>query len=201
MRALTPALTLALAVVLGGCDDPARSTSPSGPAPAFSPSVSRFDLSDGYLTHISPPLGISFTLGLLTDVDDLADCGGDEGTPNNPVETDTRGFSQDVSTPAGPNHNLTRLKGTLVLYDALLFGSTDICEATEIGRGPGEFTATDSDVFLAGPGADSFGETITANLDLVGGGRAHLVIGLRIVVKPDGSVKVVVLRYDLKPIG
>jgi hypothetical protein len=196
MRAPAPALLLALAAGLGGCDDPTRSTSPTPAAPSFSASVSRFDLSDGYLTHIIPPLGISFTLGLVSDVAGLSECGGP-----NLFETDTRGVAQDVSTPAGSTHDLTRLKGTLVLYDALLFEPTDICGATEIGRGPGTFVATDSDVFLSGPGADSFGETITANLDLVGGGRAHLVIGLRIIVNPDGSFKVVVLRYDLTPIG
>jgi hypothetical protein len=165
---------------------------------ALSSIVDRFDLSDGALLPIFPELGITFSIGLVTPIDELTECGGSEA-----LVFDSRGVGQDVSTPPGPVRNLTRIQGTVVLYDALLDITHDFCELapTEVGRGTGILIRTDNDVNVEGPGADSFGGTLTAILDLTSGGRASLVLVTRVVILPDGSFETVVDRFELQPIG
>ena len=194
---------LALGAFLLACDDPTGSTragDPSAlPRPSLAAEISRFDLSDGFLLHTIPDLGITFTLGLVSPLADLPECGG----PNTLITTDTRGVDLNVFLPPGPIHDAFRMQGTLTLYDAVIFDFSDLCglESAEIGRGPAIFTNTDNDLALAGGRADSFGGVITATLDLAGGGRAKLLIVTRGVVGPDGSFRQVVDRYELKPIG
>ena len=153
----------------------------------------------GFTLHSIPDLGITFTIGLVTPIGDLSECGG----PAEEFVSDSRGVNQTVSTPPGPDRNLDRIKGTLVLYDAVLTSDEDFCNlpTAEIGRGPGISINTDNDVHLDGPGADAFGGTLTATLDLTGGGRAHLLLVTRAVVLPDGSFETKVDRFELKPIG
>jgi hypothetical protein len=195
-------LPLALAAFLLACDDPTGSTAgdPAAlPRPSLGAEISRFDLSDGFLLHTIPDLGITFTLGLVDPVTALPECGGEPRL----ISTDTRGSDLNVFLPPGPIHDEFRLQGTMVLYDAVIFDFADLCEleSAEIGRGLAMFTNTDNDLVLAGGRADSFGGVITAVLDLVGGGKAKLTILTRGVVSPDGSFRQVVDRYELKPIG
>jgi hypothetical protein len=85
----------------------------------------------------------------------------------------------------------------------VLTSDEDFCNlpTAEIGRGTGIFIRTDNDVQVEGPGADAFGGTLTATLDLTSGGRAKLLLVTRAVVLPDGSFETKVDRFELKPIG
>lgn len=202
MRTMAAALALTLAAFLAGCDNPSP-TSPAEPAavppPSLAAEVTRFDLSDGFLLHSIPSLGIAFTLGLVDPLTALPECGGEPTL----IATDTRGTSLDVFLPPGPIHDRFHIQGTIVLYDAVLIDFDEVCglAPSEIGRGPATFTNTDNDLALAGGRADSFGGVITAILDLVGGGKAKLTIVTRGVVSPDGSFRQIVERYQLTPIG
>lgn len=202
MRTVTT-LTLALSASLLACAEPTESNPvgdrPVPPPPSMRAEISRFDLSDGFLLHTIPDLGITFTLGLVDPVSALPECGGEPTL----IATDTRGVDLNVFLPKGPIHDAFRLQGTMVLYDAVIFDFADLCDlgSAEIGRGQAMFTNTDNDLALYGGRADSFGGVITAVLDLVGGGKAKLLILTRGVVSPDGSFRQVVDRYELKPLG
>jgi hypothetical protein len=196
-------LTLALSASLLACAEPTESNPagdrPAVPAPSLRAEISRFDPSDGFLLHTIPDLGITFTLGLVEPLSELQECGG----PPAFIRTDTRGAGLTVVLPPGPIHDGFRIQGTMVLYDAVIFDFADLCglESAEIGRGLATFTNNDNDLALYGGRADSFGGVITAVLDLVGGGKAKLLILTRGVVSPDGSFRQVVDRYELKPLG
>jgi hypothetical protein len=202
MRTLAAALPLTMAAFLAGCDDPSP-TSPAEsaavPPPSLAAEITRFDLSGGFLLHTIPPLGITFTLGLAEPVAELEECGG----PPAFIRTDTRGTDLNVFLPPGPIKDAFRIQGTMVLYDAVIFDFADLCGlvSDEIGRGLATFTNNDNDLALYGGRADSFGGVITAVLDLVGGGKAKLLILTRGVVSPDGSFRQVVDRYELKRLG
>jgi hypothetical protein len=66
--------------------------------------------------HTIPDRGIAFTVGNLTPVADFPECGGSGGL----AESDVKVFHQEVITPAGPIKLLDRIKGTFVVYDAVL---------------------------------------------------------------------------------
>jgi hypothetical protein len=192
MRAALLGVPLTLIGFVTACGDVPNSPNTNealAPSPvALSSIVDRFDLSDGALLPIFPELGITFSIGLVTPIDELTECGGSEAL---------------VFDSRGPVRNLTRIQGTVVLYDALLDITHDFCELapTEVGRGTGILIRTDNDVNVEGPGADSFGGTLTAILDLTSGGRASLVLVTRVVILPDGSFETVVDRFELQPIG
>ena len=202
MRAALLGVPLTLIGFITACGDVPSSPDPNealAPSPvALSSFVDRFDLSGGALLPIFPELGITVVIGLVTPIDELSECGGSEE-----LVFDSRGVGQDVSTPPGPDRNLTRIQGTVVLYDALLDITHDFCElaTTEVGRGTGIFISTDNDVNVEGPGANSFGRRVTAILDLTSGGQARLLIVTRAVILPDGSSETVVERFELQPIG
>lgn len=201
MRAGLFGLPLTLMAFVTGCGDTPNSPTtndPLAPSPgALSAVVDRFPLEGGSLFITIPSRGILFTLGLVSPIADQPACGSSE-----PIVTDTRGVSQDVSRPTG-THNVTHVKGTLVLYGAIPTSQEEECNLgpSEIGRGPAQLTGTDSDVFVEGPGSDSFGFKVTAILDLTSGGRAHLLIVTRAVIRPDGSFEQKVDRFELNPIG
>jgi hypothetical protein len=201
MRAGLIGLPLTLMAFLTGCGDTPNSPTtndPLAPSPgALSAAVDRGSLDDGALIISIPSRGLLFTLGLVSPIADQPACGSSE-----PLVFDTRGFGQEVSKPTGTK-SVTRVKGTLVLYGSIPTSQEEECNlgASEIGRGPAELTSTDSDVFVEGPGSDSFGFKVTAILDLPSGGRAHLLIVTRAVILPDGSFEQKVDRFELKPIG
>ena len=202
MRTLAT-LPFALTVFLLACDDPTGSNMagdpPALPRPSFAAEITRFDLSDGFLLHTIPDLGITFTLGLVSPLADLPECGG----PNTLITTDTRGVDMNVFLPPGPIKDEFRMHGTLTLYDAVIFDFADLCglESAEIGRGGAMFTNNDNDLILNGGRADSFGGVLTATLTLEGGGKTKLLLVTRGVVNPDGSFTQVVDKFELKPIG
>lgn len=195
MRAML--FVVPLAALLAGCQD-ATAPGPEAPAPASEVSRFRFD-GDGFLSHIIPDRGIAFTVGLLTPVADLPECGGPSGV----VDSDLKGFSQQVSTPAGPIKSIERISGTFVVYQAVLSNPGDYCllaSAPVIGTGRGSFTRNDNSVTGVGPGMNSFGYRANAVLELTGGGRALLHVVARVLF--DGvNVRVIVDDVDLKPIG
>ena len=203
MRAAFLGVPLTLIGFITACGDVPNSPNPNealAPSPvALSSVVDRFDLSGGALLPIFPELGITVSIGLVTPINEFPECGGSAEE----LVFDSRGVDQTVSTPPGPDRNLTRIQGTVVLYEALLDITHDFCElaTTEVGRGPGKFIGTDNDLNVEGPGANSFGGTLTAILDLTSGGRARLLVVTRAVILPDGSFKTVVERFELQPIG
>jgi len=146
-----------------------------------------------------PSLGFAFTIGLVTPIDDLAECGG----TTTQFVSNIKDLGQRVSTPPGPNRTLDRVRGTIVLYDAVITSEEEFCALpeSEIGRGQLVLMGNDNDVSVEGPGADSFGSRLNAILDLTSGGKAHLLIITRGLVLPDGSFAQRVERIELKPIG
>ena len=164
MRAGLVGLPLTLMAFVTGCGDMPNSPTtndPLAPSPgAPSAVVDRFPLDGGALFITIPSRGILFTLGLVSPIADQPACGSSE-----PIVTDTRGVSQDVSRPTG-TRNVTDVRGTLVLYGAIRHHRRRSATSapSEIGRGPADSTGTDSDVFVEGPGSDSFGFKVTAIL-------------------------------------
>jgi len=149
--------------------------------------------------HTIPDRGIAFTVGNLTPVADFPECGGSGGL----AESDVKVFHQEVITPAGPIKLLDRIKGTFVVYDAVLPTPDDFCllaTAPVIGSGRGSFTRTDNSLTGVGPGINSFGLQANAVLNLTDGGRALFHVVGRLLF--DGvNVEVIVDDVELKPIG
>ena len=200
MRRTLSLSTAALALALGcTSDQPPTAPATVVSAPGIQPHaavVSRFRFfHEGFFVHTIPDRGIAFTIGLLTPVEDL--CNGLL------IESDIRGTSQTVSTPAGSIKLLDRVKGTFVLYDAVLQSPDEFCNlatAPIIGVGRGTFTRTDNSLTGVGPGINSFGVTVNAVLDLTDGGKALLHIVGRFLF--DGvNFRVLVDKVELKRIG
>jgi hypothetical protein len=187
---------LTLAVLVLGCQDGNGPTTAESAPLAEQPLASevfRNDLSDGFLVHITPE--VTFTVGLVSPIEDLPECDGTFDL----VETDSRGFNQLVETPPGPEKFMTRITGTVVLYDVSLFELEDICDLADhlVGTGRGTFTSTDNSLTGVGPGTNAFGFMLNAILDLVDGGRAKF----HAVVRFAGSAEPLVEKVELKPIG
>jgi len=151
---------------------------------------------DGFLLHITPE--VTFTVGLASPLEDLPECG---GTGEN-FESDIRGFDQVVFTPPGPERQVRRFTGTVVLYDVSLFELDDLCDLADhiVGTGQGSFTSTDNSLTGVGPGMNAFGFMANAILDLVDGGRAKFQAVVRLLFDGE-NVTVQVDKVELKPIG
>jgi hypothetical protein len=162
----------------------------------MSAAVFRTSFSDGFLVHITPE--VTFTVGLVSPLGDLPECG---GTGEN-IEGDIRGFDQIVVTPPGPERQVRRFTGTVVLYDVSLFELNDLCDLADhiVGTGQGSFTSTDNSLTGVGPGINSFGFMANAILDLEGGGRAHFHAVVRLLFDGE-NVTAQVETVELKPIG
>lgn len=74
-----------------------------------------------------PSLGFAFTIGLVTPIDDLAECGG----TTTQFVSNIKDLGQRVSTPPGPNRTLDRVRGTIVLYDAVITSEEEFCALPE----------------------------------------------------------------------
>jgi hypothetical protein len=113
-----------------------------------------------------------------------------------------KGFEQIVVTPAGPERQVRRYTGTVVLYDVSLFELEDLCGLLDhiVGIGRGTFTSTDNSLTGVGPGMNAFGFMANAILDLVDGGRAHFQAVVRFLFDGE-NVTIQVEKVELKPIG
>jgi len=162
----------------------------------MSPAVFRTRFDDGFLVHITPE--VTFTVGLVSPLADLSECGGTDGN----YENDIRGFDQVVVTPPGPERQVRRFTGTIVLYDVSLFELDGLCDLTDhiVGAGRGSFTSTDNSLTGVGPGVNSFGFMANAILDLVDGGRAKFQAIVRFLYDGE-NVRTQVDKVELKPIG
>jgi hypothetical protein len=198
---ITPvAVPLTLAALLVSCQDANESNTdilaPSSIPPSSS-IVLRDRIEGGTLIHTIPEHGISMTVGLLTPVADLAECGGTVTE----FESDAQIFSQEVHTPAGPIKALSRFSGTFTVYDAVVFPD-DFCDMATtplIGTGRGTIKGTDNSATGEGPGMNSYGENWTAVLDTPDGGKVQLHIVARKLY--DGVDETIIVDiFELKPL-
>ena len=114
MRITPVAVPLALAALLVSCQDATESNTDTLAPSSISPSiVFRDRIEGGTLIHTIPEHGISMTVGLLTPVGDLAECGGTVTE----FESDAQIFNQEVHTPAGPIKVLGKFSGTFTVYE------------------------------------------------------------------------------------
>jgi hypothetical protein len=167
--------------------------------PSFAAEVNRIRLTglDAFLLHVTPE--VTFTVGLVSPLEDLPDCG---GTGENFV-SDIKGLSQLVATPPGPERLVDHISGTLVLYSKSLSElGDDICALPDflVGTGPGRFTRTDNSITGVGPGMNAFGFMANATLDLVDGGRAKFQAVVRFLFDGE-NVTIVTENVKLTPIG
>ncbi len=193
-----PVVPLMLAVFLLSCQDsnaPTTDLSSVSPDQPLASEVFRTRFSDGFLVHITPE--VTFTVGVVSPLAELPECGG-----SGDLEFDMKGFDQVVLTPPGPERQVRRFTGTVVLYDVSLFELDDLCDLIghEVGTGQGSFTSTDNSLTGAGPGMNAFGFMANAILDLVDGGRAHFQAVVRLQFDGE-NVTAQVEKVELKPIG
>lgn len=201
MRAAPLVVPLAFAALLVSCQDghDTSANDPLGPS-SVQPShdVDRSRLEGGFLTHIIPPRNITFTIGLVSPIDDLPECGGSEE-----LVFDAKGVHQEVTTPGGAVHLVDRIQGTVVLYGAIPTSEETFCAlgTAVIGRGRGTFIRTDNEFNGVGNGANAFGGTLNAVLDLTSGGRALFHMVTRDFIDVNGNYRLIVDQFELKPIG
>jgi hypothetical protein len=187
---------LTLAVFILGCQDgngptPAESAPVAG-HPLAAQIVDRTRFSEGFLVHFTPEL--TFTVGLVDPLEALPECGG----TGELVETDIRGFDQIVNTPPGPERQVRRFTGTVVLYDVSLFELDDLCDLIGhiVGTGQGTFTSTDNSLTGVGPGENAFGFMANAILTLTDGSKAKFTAIVRFV-----GEDIIVENLTVTPIG
>jgi hypothetical protein len=147
---------------------------------------------DGFLTHFTPE--VTFTVGLVDPLEALPECGG----TGEIVESDLRGFDQIVLTPPGPERQVRRFTGTVVLYDVSLLELDDFCDLAGhlVGTGKGTFTSTDNSLTGVGPGENAFGFMANAILTLTDGSKAKFTAIVRFV-----GEDLIVENVTLTPIG
>jgi hypothetical protein len=189
------AVPLTLAVFVLGCQEGNGPTPPeSAPSggQSLAAEVVRTRFTDGFLVHITPE--VTFTVGLVDPLTALPECGG----TGEIVESDMRGFDQIVNTPPGPERQVRRFTGTVVLYDVSLFELDDFCDLIghEVGTGQGTFTSTDNSLTGVGPGENAFGFMANAVLTLTDGSKAKF----RAIVRFVGE-EIIVENVTLTPIG
>jgi len=185
--------------MLVSCQDESK-TDPVAPSstPSFS-IVSRDRIEGGTLVHTFPDHGISMTVGLLTPVEDLAECGG----PVTEFESDARGLDQEVHTPAGPIRVRGTFSGTFTVYDAVVFPDDfcDLATAPLIGTGRGTVINTDNSITGVGPGINSFGQVWNAVLDTPDGGKVQLHIVTRQLYDGVNEPETIVDIFELRRLG
>lgn len=195
-RSLLPTTFAAALVSCLSYDGPTATDDPLAPSstvssPSFAATVSRTDVPFFHLSN--PDTDRSLTLGLVSPISELADCGG-TGVP----VTDGNGTHQEVQTSAGPLHFFDRLRrGTIVLYEGAPEDVCDLATAPILAQGRGNFGATFH--FLDTKTLISF--RIVGIVELTGGGRAHMLELAKVVIDENGEVTIRVERSELKPIG
>ena len=191
-------LPLALALAFAACqspDGPGTPTEPTArggpePAPRLAAVVQRFEI--GFVQIFDPDRNIYATVGLVSPLADLPDCGG-SGT----TVLKGRGTFQLVIPPTGAAKVFQRVRqGEVVLYGLAAENPCDLIGAPVIGRGPGNLT-----ISLTGPATNVLSVRLIARLQLTTGGLAHLVIVGHAKINSDGSLKVLVDKSTLTPIG
>lgn len=199
MRTVLHLAPLTLAVLLLSCQDGNGPNSDPSPPSVGKPLAEVFRtrfFHDGVFIHTGP--GFTFTIGLVTPVADLTECGGSVEFVSDVIAT-----NQVVVTPAGPERLLDRVRGTFVLYDVSFdFENDDLCDLADhlVGSGDGSFTRTDNSQTGVGPGMNAFGFMANARLELTDGSHATFHAVVRFLY--DGEeVTTLVEKIELKPTG
>jgi len=195
---------LAGAIVLGCGDQP----DPAEPASAPPPSLRTAQHPNGpggqvirfpfgfFAAGPDPATGLTLTIGLVSPLADVPDCGG-----TGRVISDGRRVIQLVFTPADFVHQFIRARqSTIVLYEST---SPDLCDWTTapvFARGRANVTFNVHARTPAGVPA-VVGLKIQGIVELTSGGRAHVLNTAQVHVDKDGTVRVHVDRFVIKPIG
>jgi hypothetical protein len=152
-------------------DDPSAAPDPVSPAtPAPSLGATNIKIVQPFFLIFDdvPSRNYTVTFGLVSPVSDLPDCGG-----SGPVITDGGGITRVLITPSGAFHIRDQLnQATIVFYE----GATgDVCELSShriLGTGTGSMHFTTKE---KASGTLAVQATFGGILDLVGGGRAHML--------------------------
>lgn len=196
MRCAHLALPLALATLLAcqPTDDPSASgdsVSPSAPVPSLGAAAFKIPLN--YFLVYDLDRGYTATIGLVSPVSDLPECGGSQ-----PVY-DGGGTEHIVETPSDAFHLRDALhQATIVLYEG---ATEDACELTThpvLARGPGNLHWTEK---ALGNGSFTVQATFGGILELAAGGRARLLGVGNVRLDELGNVIVHEDHFELKPIG
>ena len=199
MRRAHLVLPLALATLLA-CqtgDDPSTSSDPvSPPAPAPNLGATNIKIVQPFFLIFDdvPERNYTVTFGLVSDPSDLEICGG-----SGPEVFDGGGITRVLITPSGSFHIRDQLdQATVVFYE----GATgDVCELSShpiIGTGTGNMHFTTRE---KASGTFAVQANFGSILDLVGGGRAHMLGAGNIVFDALGNLTVHEDHFSLKPIG
>jgi hypothetical protein len=76
-----------------------------------------------------------------------------------------------------------------------------LCAAVPIASGTGNLTSTDNDLLDTGNGVHAIGYRAQGTVELVGGGTARVTAVLQLLIRPDGTLQVVVGKVMLHPTG
>jgi len=192
---LAPALAMLLACE--AADDPAtapEAVSPSGSAPSLGATNIKIVQPFFLIFDEDPARNYTVTFGLVSPPSELADCGGSG------VEvTDGGGITRVLITPSGAFHIRDQLnRATIVFYQ----GATgDVCELAShpiLGTGTGSMHFTTREGVN---GSLAVQATFGGILDLVAGGRAHMLGVGNIVFDAAGNLTIHEDHFTLKPIG
>ena len=193
MRRAHLVLPLAFAI-LPACqagDDP---VSPTTPAPSLGATNVKIVQPFFLIFDEDPARNYTATFGLVSPVSDLSDCGG-----SGPMVTDGGGITRVLITPSGAFHIRDQLsQATIVFYE----GATgDVCELSShpiLGTGTGKMHFTTKE---KANGSLSVQANFGGILDLVAGGRAHMLGVGNIVFDASGNLTIHEDHFTLKPIG
>jgi hypothetical protein len=197
MRTVATVAPLTLVVVLAGCDDPARPTSPAEPATITAPSLraERVEVVNGFQMGGDPsnPLALQVAFDADLTAEDI--CAGNFTGDQN------QGFGYAILTPSGGLLQHTSGRDVdLVLYQfggGPVTGPCDLVGAPVLGTGTGKFTFP----FLVTPGGAVVAHvTVQGIVDLISGGQARVLGTARVTVLPDGTLLFDEERINLTPL-
>jgi hypothetical protein len=199
MRRAPIALPLALATLLAcqAGDDPSTAPGPASPGtPPLSLAAVNLKVVQPFFLIFDDVPGRNYTatFGLVSSPSDLDICGG-----SGPEVVDGGGITRILITPSGSFHIRDQLsQATIVFYEG---ATNDVCELSShriLGTGTGK-------MHFATKEKENGRFSVQANfggiLDLVAGGRAHMLGAGNIVFDASGNLTVHEDHFTLKPIG
>lgn len=193
MRRTHLVLPLAL-VTLMACQSADDPVAPTTTAPSLGATNIKILQPFFIISDADPARNYTATFGLVSTVSDLSDCGG-----SGPEVTDGGGITRVLITPSGAFHIRDQLsQATIVFYE----GATgDVCELAShpiLGTGTGNMHFTTKE---KASGSFAVQATFGGILDLVAGGRAHMLGVGNIVFDAEGNLTIHEDHFSLKPIG
>ena len=195
-------LAVGAALMLGGCSDtgPVPPTEATVPDPQFSftnaPSTPNVYRTAGGFVFGLPDVksGLIAWVGYPTTPSDAIECGGT-------LDYDLTPIQSAGQLQAAFNTLALKRDMHIHVFD-ISAGPIDTCVETPIAAGTGNFTFTDNDAPVAGPGTDSFGARVEGTLILLSTGAKVRVTGeTQVLIKPDGSFQFTSAHVSLRPVG